>query len=636
MRDRVWTRGSTVANGELQYVSPSAIVSADHESYGGCLRRFHFRRVMGKPEPEGASAKVGIQGHGETEEYLLTGKMVLGRNALKAKRFFPAPSSSLKVEVPIDDGRLTAAGLPVVGFIDWLNDTGIVLLDDETRREDLDEVVDWKFTGRRDLPSSHEVGTAIPMVTYGAWSLRRRPAPEVRLSHVYIPTRSGDATKRSIKVPAEQIAERWERAEGVVRRMKQAARCTSPEEVDANLNACDAYGGCPHRSYCTAGTQRTLVDLLGPLGAAALLKEKPQPMTTTTSLLNIPALAAAKAALLAEEAAARPTVPPDVKAAVEFIASHAATVGTPNSHGTAAQAWVAVTGGGSHSGNEVLGAGHLATVRVDDPARFPQLAGELAQALGVTWQAPASTAPVTSAAPAAPPAQSAPGSVAVDPAKAMGLIPPDAPVSDPVKALAAMEAAKAPAAQAAPVVITTPSEVRSTTTTERVGEFERTTTVTTATPVAEEPPDAGGGELKLSKKARTYVDGLLARIKELEAQPRIPSGEIGQIKAAVERTVTNIFVDCIPPGPFQDLGPWVHEQAKRLADRFGAPDIRMAANDTPLGFGKWPAALSALVRDAEHAPLPVGDYFLDTRGSQICEAAIDALRTRGQVTRGIR
>lgn len=585
-----WTRGKAVVNHELQYVSPSQIVGADHDAFGGCLRRWFYRRVEGRPEPTNASAELGTECHAQVEEYLTTGRMVLGQHALSLKPYLPAPSSTHLVEVPIDDGTLTLAGLPVVGFIDWLNDTGRIELD-EGEQWDLQpsaEVVDWKFTGRRDFPSSAEVASSTPMIIYGEWVARKRDLEWVRLSHVYSSTRRRYASKRSLLVPRADLSPKLERAEGIVRRLVQAAKCLTADEVDANTDACTAYGGCPHRSVCGASNERSLIDLLGASGAARILNTEKD-----MSLLNIPALAAmksspvddAKAALIAEEKAAK--VDPAVKAAVEAI--RASGYGQPTLGGEAAKAWAAVVGL-DFQGHGLAGSGMLAQANISDPADLIRAAEEL------------------KGLPA--------------PQQAGGLLPPDAPASDPVKAAAALEPK-----------VATPAEVA-------MGEMVATIEVMRASQSAAGPaPTEDSGELKLSKKARAYVEELLTRVQkaewrcaELEAQA-LTSAPLAAPTAAPAPAGIELYVDCFPPSGASDLMSWIQEQADRLAKQYGAADVRCAPNDSPLGFGRWKGALAALCREA---PLQAGVYCLDARGSDLAEVAVEALRARARVVRGMR
>lgn len=602
-----WTRGKAVQDGRLAYVSPSQIVAADHDSFGGCLRRWWYRRVEGRPEPMNAAAEVGKQGHSEIEEYLTTGRMTLGQHALSAKRYLPAPSPSLQIECSIDDGTILLAGVPVVGFVDYLNTSGQVLLD-HGATQDPDrsaEVVDWKFTGRRDFPTAQEVASALPMALYGEWAARKLDLEWVRLSHVYIGTRRREASKRSLLVPREEFAPKLERAERVVRRLQQAAQCKSAGEVEANTSACTAYGGCPHRAYCQAGEQKTLADLFGPLGAARILNPEPPDM----SLLNIPALAAlkqpdpiadARAALIAEEQAAR--VDPAVKAAVQSII--ASGYGQPTLTGAAAQAWGAAIGIGVTQGAGLVGSGDLAAATFSDPADLIKAAQEL------SGLPPKAAAPAPAQGPAA----------AKSHALVTGLLPPDAPASDPVKAAAALEPKAAPPA---PIAAPAPNT-----------EIETGRVSAAAPPIASEE----SGELKLSKKARAEFERMQARIFELEGQVsayavRQTSADPVPVAAPTTQGI-GLFVDCTPPPGAVDLSSWVYGLAGQLAKQYGAADIRCAPDQSPLSFGKWKGALAAACREDAIAD---GFYHLDARGSELLEVAVEALRSRVRfVCRGIR
>jgi hypothetical protein len=581
---------------------------------------------MGLKEPEYAAAATGTEGHAQIAEYMVTGRMVLGTHALKAKRFLPEPSKNHQVELSIDDGSFFIAGLPLVGLIDWLNPSRVVQLDhgevyDPARSE---EVVDWKFTGRKEFPSPREVAESPPMTVYGEWRARKADLEYVRLSHVYIATRRREVSKRSVLVRRQDLIPRFQRVEGVVRLMQQAARCTNPDEVDANTDACNAGQGCPFRSQCSAGTQKTLIDLLGPQGAAEFLRPKEDPM----SLLSIPALAAMqkqptaaeveaeRARLAAEERAARQAqVDPAIRAAVASIRSAAHVqvnghgLGSPTLGGQAAQVWAVVEGledFPKHAG--IAGSGLLAGTTINDPGDIVRLAQELSAHLG---QAPAP-------APAAPPPPPAP---VVQ--QNTGLLPPDAPVSNP----AASQTAPAPVVMppAASPIAAFPAQQPA----PAVNIHGQAASVPPA-PAAEEEK----GELKLSKKARAEFERLQARIVELEAA-------VGAVSAVTTHAASapagvQVYADAIPPvAPFADLGPWVREVVAKLAERCQVADVRLAPKGSPLEFGQWRAHLEACFREV---PLADGVYFLDTRGSDFAEIAVNAMRTRpgAQVTRGTR
>jgi hypothetical protein len=123
---------------------------------------------------------------------------------------------------------------------------------------------------------------------------------------------------------------------------------------------------------------------------------------------------------------------------------------------------------------------------------------------------------------------------------------------------------------------------------------------------------------------------LKAAFTELANQKSASTGTVKDSNTKV--TVPRIYVDCIAPNA-SDLSGIVDQAAAALADQFGAQDIRCAPKDSPLGFGGWKGALAAYIR--EGVELQPGDYYLDTRGSEIREIAAEAFGTL-VVARGIR
>jgi hypothetical protein len=92
-------------------------------------------------------------------------------------------------------------------------------------------------------------------------------------------------------------------------------------------------------------------------------------------------------------------------------------------------------------------------------------------------------------------------------------------------------------------------------------------------------------------------------------------------------TRVEIYVDCVPNQSYESLWTLVDQWCQGMARHFNVPDIRQAPQDSPIGFGKWKAALEAMIRDgARDGAIPVGAYVLDTRGSEIAEVVAVALR----------
>ncbi len=299
--------GSPVVEGRLRYLSPSSMTLFDPASYGGCERRWHYRYVVRRKEPEKKATKLGTQCHAQLAHYFSTGEDVLGDVVRAGARFLPSPGPDLRVERGFanlvwrthqDPTRtyaqflngetgeacspLLAAGVPVIGFIDlahargeWLDDDGVArpdpgaaeVFDAKTTKRIADEVDSdtGLVSARGYAKGGEELARTWQMVSYG--EVARLAWPEVksvRLSHGYFQTHGPRAaSKRSALVPVELNEERWAAAGPLVRRMVDVARETDSARVDANYDACQAYGGCPHRAECPRDPRRVLAEVFG-------------------------------------------------------------------------------------------------------------------------------------------------------------------------------------------------------------------------------------------------------------------------------------------------------------------------------------------------------------------------------------
>lgn len=334
--------GPSIVDGRLRYVSVSQLERFDAESYGGCQRRWWFRYVGAKPEPEIKAQRLGKQVHSQIEHYLKTGENVLGPLALAGFRFLPKPKT-VEVEVPIGEQRdgeivsgLDCAGVPVVGYVDCVNATGEGQNDagESVVESEVVEATDWKTTKRIDDEIDPDTGIVIKkglaktaeqlsrthqMVGYGEWLRRLHPtASAVRLSHGVFQTEGPRlAVKRSALVTVEEIRERWRRSERVAEGMKAAARVKDVTQLPANLASCTAYGGCPFRADCPRESQAILASLFRKGETMSLLdKINARKNGATMPAPTAPdpgAIAAEAAKLAAEETAMRTAsvVPPD-------------------------------------------------------------------------------------------------------------------------------------------------------------------------------------------------------------------------------------------------------------------------------------------------------------------------------------
>jgi hypothetical protein len=362
-----WTRGPAVVDGVLQYVSPSQIVKFDPDE-GGCPRAWFYNKVLRRKEPKKKSAEVGKANHKLVEVYLRGGGKVFNSTILAGRRFIPEPGDDLLIEHSIDDGTMVLADLPLVGFMDLFHrrgrtetEAGLII------EPGVVEVLDWKFTG--DLKwakSGEEIGRASPMLAYGAWAALHWPdAERLRLSHVYFCTKKRGAEKSTIILERDDLIERWNKREAVVYTMQQVAGLAEVDQVEANVNACDSFGGCPHREVCTAGKSAGAAQAFGMgrrVDTVSLLKKKANPQGSDVE--------AAKARLKEEEvaaarAAALAKLPAGFEAAVKTIQE--SKLGQPALARGAARAWAIVTGLELH-GEGLAGSGYLG-----DPGNVDQI-----------------------------------------------------------------------------------------------------------------------------------------------------------------------------------------------------------------------------------------------------------------------
>lgn len=405
--------GPPVRGGELRWLSASAITLGDPSQVGGCPRRWHYKYVANRAEPSTAQMGAGQEMHSEIERYLLQGTRIENPRLLVGAQFIPTPGSGMRVEQSIADGRLTAAGVPVAGHVDLFQWRGHYLSSEGVQApEDSVEVVDWKTTSNiaKWAKTGSGLVATVQMPLYGEWAARRQGVMKwIRLSHVYFQTQGRpEARKVTIRISREELARRWEQIEGTARSLVQIARVKSERsaEVDAGpASSCTAYGGCPHRAYCPGPPERDLYALLGGNGSMSLLK----------GLQKTTEIEAEKARLAAAE-----TQPDPFKEAVAGIKRKGK--GFPGLAGDAAQAYARAQGIEVTAGAGLAGSGWLGGMTLRDPAELIQLAGELAEM--------PDEMPDEKPAPVAP--------------AAVGLLPPDAPVSKPELAAQAVEGFVAP------------------------------------------------------------------------------------------------------------------------------------------------------------------------------------------------
>jgi hypothetical protein len=616
--------GPLVVDGDLQWLSATIITKGDERAEGGCLRRLWYYAVEGRDEPGSASQGVGLKVHDEIERNITTGEMTLGPIALTAKAQIPKPGPGLLVEHALERGLITCAGVPVVGHIDLVSFRGVNVgasdFGDVQDPPGTIEIRDWKTSSDfRYAKTGDELRENVQMLTYGRYGLARWDPTFVRLTHVYIHTkkRSLPAINRSTgPMRPDEILGGWESVEAVGRKIRHVVRADRAEDVDANTRACGAFRGCPHRSYCRAANHDSLSSMWGEDVAAAfeslIIDESGEAAQTAApsapegenpmSLLNLlnsdaieaapDPVAAKKAAMLAEiakieaeeaaaeaarkaKAAAKVEVPAGFAEALDTISRSyhdGKLIGFPPIGGEAAKVYAAAKGlaleGEGYAGSGALGGTPLIT----DPAKIIELA-KRCEAQGKV-QAKAADAP-------------------------LGIVPPDAPESDPAKASAGPKTV-APAADP-DVAVSQIANAAAASATAGVGGG----TVTEG--VAEKPKR---GRPPGKKNTDKPADGAT------QTGPAAPDSE------AADRLV--VFVDAIPSRDYASLDGWFRELRATLCRNEGPTcvDPRLVPDSSGLAFGRWKGAISALARAKPPAP----DIYVVIRPDELMSAALEGLR----------
>lgn len=276
MAETAFKLGSAVKNGVIRFVSVSQIESFDPSVYGGCNRRWWFRRVARSKEDQGAPAELGEKLHKQIEHYLKHGDpVVLGPIVKAGFRFLPRPGPDLKLEWEFGQlfgenvvSPLYLSDVPVIGKADcghargeWVDDDGQVNVE-----PGMVEIIDWKTTKRIDdevdehgyvtyqglAKEANVLANTHQMRAYAALAVTEWPnAKTVRLGHGYFQTgRVRHASKRSKAVDASEAIDRFLSSSPLVAKMKDVAKAAKVTDVDPNYVACRAFGGCPHRESC--------------------------------------------------------------------------------------------------------------------------------------------------------------------------------------------------------------------------------------------------------------------------------------------------------------------------------------------------------------------------------------------------
>lgn len=563
------------ATRELRYSSVSAIAKFDPREEGGCPRRWFMRYVLRMAEPPQPHQELGIRVHAQIEHYLKSGEDVLGPVARPGKPLLPAPGADLRVEWGFNDkpkppgdkaffepkeSLLTADGLPLIGYMDWINPRGEYVSGEGTLCADPPgsaEVGDNKTSSSVKWAKENDALIQTPqMAGYAEWMRLRHPSLcFVRVSHVVMQTkpltqaeeRQGEkaAVKRTALIPVEIVRNRWyESGHLVVKQMREVARAGGPDEVPMNEAACTAYKGCPFRRNCYTNPLRRLE-------VSLLAKARAQ----TGSSPSIPTPA--------------PSVPTPQPAAATATAS--ATASGVIAEGPTVLAYKAEKGK-----TYKLADGQVVRFLCEDKGEFIFI-------------------------PTA-------GGIPV-------MVAPDGKVTE------VLEAAKSNGANGA-------AKPNGTKPLETPIEPPKVTQ-----PTAAAQPETLAVEKAIEAKAEAKPESQGETEPKKRGRPR--KSDATGTNAAAEPDGLQIYVNCLPNGPFESLDPYIWEKTQALEKQFGVIDIRCAPDaNNPLSYARWKGALAALVRNEP----PRGNFVVMTRGSEVAQVVAEALGpicSTGAYVRGI-
>lgn len=654
--------GRAVVNGLIRYLSVSSLKKGDNTTAEGCTRRWRWRYIEKKDEPQGAGAALGTEKHDEAAHYLTTGEKRVSAIVARGLHLLPEPGPDLIVEHEISGKPalsapvLEAAGIPLVGKIDLLHARGVNVgggeLGDTIDPPNTIEVCDHKFVSSFDRNKSKgELITDLQMAGYAEYVYRKFPAAEhVRLSHHYFHTKKVEpAVKVTTLITREQAATSWEHAHGLARLLKDVAAWRGdPNAIDANTRACSAYGGCPHgvAGYCTAFGTNSLTAMFGAAGAALVPASTATRLPVNEETMNpSPANPALTNQFLAAMGAASATPPPaPAPALIQGFAEACDIIsrsawGWPALEGEAAAQFALWVGHPPPALGAVYPAtGKIATIQPPRPslktaAEVIGLAQEMKQMAQVApAPAPLTTAAAVAAvaqeavaaaqvaqviaqqpAPAPPPQQMvhnvlvASGAVPAQPQpQPINLLSPETPASNPALAAAPMTLP----ANLAPVVPGASPTPAPTAADALAAIADQAQPVTAA--VEPQPAPAAAAPAAPARKPR-------ASRKQAAAAATTPAASSGAPSPATESTAVvtplpasgiastgvahadgfELYVNCIPNGvAFEDFQPKLSQLAAGLLAQLGGGVDIRASSAERLDHGKWRGEFAAAVATA--------------------------------------
>lgn len=222
--------------------------ASQFKQFRECARRWWWQTVQGVSVPSSAAMRLGTSTHSELEAWGDTGAEPTHPSAKRAVRLVPeaAPGAGARlVETPLEAPSIVLAGVPVLGYVDLYVPARPL-------------VVDWKTTSAvRWMKSEDELRVDPQAILYGEWATRREGVAGAAVAFVYALTRGAPgADRRDVWMSRALLDTGMAGLERDAQEMVRLAReAPGPEHlaaVPATWDACNQYGGCPHRGRCAA------------------------------------------------------------------------------------------------------------------------------------------------------------------------------------------------------------------------------------------------------------------------------------------------------------------------------------------------------------------------------------------------
>lgn len=272
------------ANGQLESRIPGQARVLPHlsasqvKTWRQCHRKWALEKLWFERSPQTVAQATGTAIHACAEEYLKgdgswnspekhdPAHIAIILQAANAGNL-PSPGPDLLIEqeirLPLGDG------LPdMLGYIDlvnprtpWSDEFGNLLILDDHK-----STSDFKYA-----LTEEELRGDVQMVTYAMWGYQPQTGlflaehtghPRwnagvdlVEVSHIYQHKKKRASRRVAARTEYGRVAREWT---GIVDDAREMVTCAAappvnPLEIPGNSNACDAYGGCPHRTTCGVG-----------------------------------------------------------------------------------------------------------------------------------------------------------------------------------------------------------------------------------------------------------------------------------------------------------------------------------------------------------------------------------------------